>query len=108
MNFDSYQKFVSSSVIYAKKYKILYPCLGLAGESGETLDKIKKIYRDKKGKFSEKDIEEITKELGDTLFYLTCIANDLNISLKKIAEINRDKGLSRLKRNKIGGSGDNR
>ncbi|MBQ2659672.1 hypothetical protein IJF85_01715, partial [Candidatus Saccharibacteria bacterium] len=45
--------------------------LGLTGEAGETADKFKKIIRDKSGQISDEDRYEISKELGDVLWYVS-------------------------------------
>ena len=87
---------------------IIYPCLGLANEVGEVLGKIKKIFRDKEGKFSEEDKADLKAELGDVLWYYTQICTDLGLTLEEIAEYNLEKVFSRKKRNKLHGSGDNR
>jgi len=82
--------------------------LGLVGEAGETADKIKKILRDKNGVIDEHDKIEITKELGDVLWYVANIARYLNVSLTEVAELNLKKLESRKQRNLISGEGDNR
>ena len=82
--------------------------LGLTGEAGEAADKFKKIIRDKGGVISGMDKEEITKELGDVLWYVAMIAEYLGVSLAEVAEANIEKLESRWKRNKIHGEGDNR
>jgi len=87
---------------------IVYPVLGLCNEAGELAGKIKKIFRDKKGKISEADREALKGEIGDVLWYLTQIATNLDLTLEEIAEHNLEKIYSRLERGVIGGSGDNR
>lgn len=87
---------------------IVYPTLGLVNEAGEFAGKIKKIFRDKDGTFSEEDKEALKGELGDVLWYLTQICTNLGFSLEEIAESNLDKLFSRLERGKIQGDGDNR
>ena len=82
--------------------------LGLTGEAGETADKVKKIIRDKEGKFSEEDKREIVKELGDVMWYLAGIARYLDVDLSEVAEGNIEKLASRKQRGVISGSGDNR
>lgn len=84
--------------------------LGLAGETGEVLEKIKKMIRDKNGVFSPtpEDIAELKKELGDVLWYLSALAFYNGIDLDDVARANLDKLRSRKERNKIHGSGDNR
>lgn len=82
----------------------LVHALGLAGECGEVLEKLKKHFRDG----SELDTTDLAKELGDVLWYIGIIANDYGILLNDIAIANIQKLASRKARDKISGSGDNR
>ena len=82
--------------------------LVLAGESGEVAEKFKKLIRDKNGTLSTEDKNEIIKELGDVLWYITTIAHLLNSNLETVAKNNNEKLLSRKERGQIGGVGDNR
>jgi len=109
MEFNQYQEKSRKTAIYPDKGKnYIYPTLGLAGESGEVAEKIKKVIRDKGGVIDDETREMIKKELGDVLWYVSQIASELNLSLDEIAEGNIEKLYSRLERGKIGGSGDNR
>ena len=108
MDFKKYQKQSRRTALYPKKLSLIYPTLGLTGESGEVAEKVKKIYRDHQGKINQKQKEEIKKELGDVLWYLSQIASDLDLDLEDIAETNLAKLFSRKKRGKLHGSGDNR
>src|SRR3989338_5320617 len=101
MNFKEYQKLSRKTAIYPKKGKnFIYPVLGLAGESGEIAEKIKKVLRDKGGKIDKTTKDEITKELGDVLWYVSQISTELRILLDEVASNNIDKLFSRKKRNK--------
>jgi NTP pyrophosphatase (non-canonical NTP hydrolase) len=108
MNFKEYQAKALTFGKYPNSLEILYPALGLAGETGEVCEKIKKVYRDNYGEFTEEHITEITKELGDVLWYISQLATDLGIQLQTVAKTNIDKLESRLERNTINGNGDNR
>ncbi len=88
--------------------KLLSQVFGLVGESGEVAEKFKKLIRDKQGKMSDEDKQEIVKELGDILWYINSIANLLDSSLEEVAQKNLDKVLSRKARGVSRGSGDNR
>lgn len=58
--------------------------------------------------FSKSDRLEIAKELGDVLWYLSVLANDLGYSLDEVAALNIEKIRSRNERGKLHGNGDNR
>ena len=106
MNFNEYQKIARSTAVYPEEYKVVYPALGLCGEAGEVADKIKKTVR------GDRPLEEVTgniaDELGDVLWYVAVLADDLGITLDQIANWNVDKLQRRMKSNKIKGDGDNR
>lgn len=108
MELNEYQKKALTTALYGKKYKIIYPALGLGEESGEVLGKIKKWLRgdDGEGVMSEEREEALKLELGDVLWYLTVLADDLGFSLDEIAEANLDKLQSRKDRGVIKGDGD--
>ena len=109
MDFDNYQIEARKTAIYPNKDKnFIYPTLGLVGESGEVAEKIKKILRDKNGKFDYESKLSLKKEIGDVLWYLSNLCDELNFSLSDVARENIEKLNSRLSRGKISGSGDNR
>ena len=108
-HFDLYQDAAEATAIYPDKGdNLYYPALGLAGEAGEVCEKIKKIMRDQKGFVTQESAEEISKELGDVLWYIAALATEINISLSSIAEDNMNKLVDRQERGVLGGSGDNR
>ena len=109
MTFQEYQDEARKTAIYPNKdNNFIYPTLGLAGEAGEVAEKIKKVIRDGNGIVSEEKKEEITKELGDVLWYVANLAKELGITLEEVAEKNLLKLQSRQQRNELHGSGDNR
>jgi NTP pyrophosphatase (non-canonical NTP hydrolase) len=108
MNLNEYQVQARSTAIFDPKYKYMYPALGLAGEAGEVCEKIKKMFRDNDGVPTSEKVEEVTKELGDVLWYLANLAADFEIELDEVAQKNLDKLFSRQARGKLQGDGDNR
>lgn len=109
MNLNEFQTQAMSSAIFPSEYKILYPALKLAGESGEVAEKIGKVLRDGDGNFDDLHIRDtIALELGDVLWYVAALAHSLGYELDDIAQMNIDKLADRKARNKIGGSGDYR
>lgn len=109
MDFKTYQTESKKTAKYPKVGAgFVYPTLGLAGEAGEVAEKIKKVMRDSNGEVSEEKREEIKKELGDVLWYVSQIATELDLPLEDVAKSNLEKLFSRLERGAIHGSGDNR
>ena len=109
MDFDNYQIEARKTAIYPNKDKnFIYPTLGLVGESGEVAEKIKKVLRDNNGNFDNESKTAIKKELGDVLWYLANLCNELDFTLNEVAEENLEKLNNRLSRGKISGSGDDR
>jgi len=86
----------------------VYYVLGIAGETGELVEKIKKHFRDDYGQMTEEKLKEITKEMGDCLWYHARLADVLGINFDDVAKENIKKLLDRKKRNKIHGEGDER
>jgi NTP pyrophosphatase (non-canonical NTP hydrolase) len=102
--FNEYQEFVKGMKVYPERHAIVYPALGLAGESGEIAEKIKKWLR----KDNELDREALLMELGDPLWYIASLADDLGYTLQDVIDANVSKLTSRKERGVIKGSGDNR
>lgn len=109
MDFQEYQEKSRKTAKYPDLGKnFVYPVIGLAGETGEVAEKIKKVIRDKNGVIDDETREMIKKELGDVLWYVSQLATELGLSLDDVAENNIKKIYDRLERGMIGGSGDNR
>jgi NTP pyrophosphatase (non-canonical NTP hydrolase) len=85
-----------------------YPILGLCAEAGELANKWKKVLRDDAGQLSSVTHEKLVDELGDVLWYVGCIANELEITLDSVYAINEYKLLSRQREGTLRGSGDAR
>ena len=62
MDLNHYQKQARTTAGYPNVgTNPIYPTLGLAGEAGEVADKVKKVIRDKNGKFDNDSREAIQK-----------------------------------------------
>jgi NTP pyrophosphatase (non-canonical NTP hydrolase) len=109
MTFKEYQEEARKTAIYPNLgSNFIYPTLGLAGEAGEVAEKIKKVLRDNNGLVSEEKKQELTKELGDVLWYIANLSAELGLSMEDVALKNLEKLKSRQERNELHGSGDNR
>lgn len=109
MKLSVYQQKSKATALYpAIGHRVVYPALGLAGEAGEVANKVKKIFRDDKGEITDEKLEQLKKELGDVLWYVAQVANELDLDLDEIAQLNLDRLLSRKERGTLHGDGDNR
>ena len=117
--FNEYQKEAVGLAISLDKFRKIFPNLddniiklvavtydGLGlGEAGEVQGKIKKIIRDNGGIITPEAVDGIKDELGDTLWYITSMCENLGITLEDVAKANIDKLHDRRERGVLGGSG---
>lgn len=127
MTLDDYQEQAMATAVYPGQggtLGVLYNALAL-GEVGEIQGKVSKLIRDKGliahspypeydeedfyfSDVQDDDAQELLKEMGDVLWHLTMLANDLGYSLESVARANLAKLKSRQERGTLQGSGDNR
>lgn len=122
--FNEYTQFVKGMKVYPEQHAIVYPALGLVGEAGEIAEKIKKWLRGdhlkvnplltaEENEFTLAQMkvnfrEGILKELGDPLWYIVSLADDMGFTLQDVVDANVAKLSSRKDRGLLKGSGDNR
>lgn len=104
MNINQYNEFVKAMKVYPEKHAIVYPALGLAGESGEIAEKVKKWLRGDR----ELDADLLVKEIGDVMWYVVSLADDLGFTLQEVINANVEKLSSRKERGVLKGDGDTR
>ena len=93
---DEFPDFVTTELVYV--------VLGLSGETGEVVEKLKKAIRED----DEYYLEDMEKELGDILWYWARVCEELSASSGDLAQDNLDKLLDRAERDVLTGEGDNR
>ena len=104
--FKTYQAEARKTYFDPKEHKIIYATMGLVGEAGELANKVKKIMRGDTN--HDELLIGIKAEMGDILWYLSALADDLGVELGDIAAGNIEKLQSRQMRDKLRGSGDQR
>ncbi len=111
MSLNDYQRLARTTALYPDSGRqnhngMNYTILGLMGEAGEIADKWKKCLR---GDYPISTAKEMIRwELGDVLWYVVNLAEELGMTLEDVANANIEKLRDRKARNKIQGSGDNR
>ena len=113
MHINEYQTAAVSTAIYKwRGDDLIYPTLGLCGEAAELANKIKKPLRSegttKPSTLSSEFKREAAKELGDVLWYVALLADELGYTMEEVAQMNINKLMSRKERGVIEGDGDNR
>jgi len=75
MNYKEYSEQAISTAIYpGKGNNIIYPVLGLVGETGEVCEKF----------FITANADELLKELGDVFWYVNAICYEVDIDFNKV------------------------
>lgn len=92
IEFSKYQKESSATSgafqdLYSEQARLAIAGLGLAGESGEVVDYLKKVVGH--GHKLEKD--KLVKELGDVLWYVAEICSAIKVDMGDVAQHNIDK-----------------
>ena len=101
MDLNDYQKAAKETDL---GHPLNYYYLGLTEEAGEVAGMRKRFLRDE----GNIDYKDLTKELGDVLWYVAMLADKYNLSLEEIGESNLLKLMDRKQRGVITGKGDNR
>lgn len=111
MDFDEYEKLARRTALVSDENRELqlYDLgLGVAGESGELAEKLKKMIRDDGGQLTDERKEMMKKEIGDILWYLSQLSRVLGFKFSEAADANIKKLEDRVARGVLQGSGDNR
>lgn len=88
MNIDNYQKLAARTrVTRGYTEDLTHSSMGVVGEFGELINKIKKLVYHK----HENIVPEIIEELGDCLWYIADIATTLGADLSLVTEQNIEK-----------------
>jgi NTP pyrophosphatase (non-canonical NTP hydrolase) len=93
MTLNEYQDFVSHGIRpeAAGKNRMVHFALGLAGETGEVCDAIKK--REYHGR--DISIEHIKEEIGDVMWYIANLCNEFEFDLNDVIVENARKLVKR-------------
>lgn len=89
---EEYQDWVKENV-YGESFgvQLLIMSNAFGGEAGELMNVIKKVYRDDAGVVTETRRQDLISELGDNLWYLAAICNELGVTLDEVIEHNIQK-----------------
>lgn len=112
ITFEDYDRFVQETDSGRYGTELTYPALGVAGEAGEYVDKVKKLWRNKGIKdgasLNPEDRLALIKELSDICWYISASAKRLNSSFREVIETNIQKLTDRRARGVIKSEGDDR
>jgi len=108
-SFREYQNKTQTTAVYpgsghnGDRGSISYLGLGLASEVGEVTDVIKKVLRDKGGVWTASMLERVYAELGDVLWYVSQLCNELSFDMGTVAEKNISKLAERKEKGELHG-----
>ena len=104
LTLDQYQQQAAKTAVYPEDKAYRYLIAGLAGEVGEVSSIFAKHWRGDGPLTSDK----LEAELGDVLWFVAMLADEIGCDLSEVAQGNLDKLADRAERGKLKGSGDNR
>jgi len=116
MDFDEYQEKALNTLLVDTAEHLTY---GLAAEVGEVMSLMQKYERQDKrywsdqtdmffGNYTPLFKEKLFAELGDVLWYLSCLCHHHGFPLSSVALHNLEKLGNRVTHNTLRGDGDNR
>lgn len=103
---QKYHEFVKKTYNYDfGNENLLYLSNGMGGEAGEVQNEVKKLYRvlnqaktpDESAEERSLRKENIKKEIGDVLWYLFAMANEIEVNIEDIIETNIEKNTANIK-----------
>ena len=106
MNINEYQKWTMSTAVYPGAgeqglKECVYLTLGIASEAGEVAGKLKKFVRG-----DQPDPEGFLSEMGDVLWYLARLCDNIGITMEDLADYNYKKLEARKNANALQGNGE--
>lgn len=102
---DAYQQWTRSTVVYPNEEAFGYLFKGLVCEVGVVAGKLKREIRDCVPPNAK---EAMVAELGDVLWYLARMLDELGVPLSHCMSVNKAKLTKRLQAGTLHGSGDDR
>ena len=105
LTMDTYQQQAKATAVYPEDKAREYLVAGLAGEVGEVASLFAKHWRADQEWL---DYSEVAAELGDVLWFITMLADEVGYDLTEVAQNNLNKLADRANRGKLKGNGDDR
>ena len=81
MQFKEYQREARTTAVYPINYQLQYVVIGLAGETGELLEKLLPYVSNALDNAQAPTEELLSREFGDILWYVANTAHDANIDI---------------------------
>ena len=104
LTLDQYQQQAAKTAVYPEDKAVQYLITGLAGEVGELASLFAKFWRGD----CDFNRDHVAAELGDVLWFVAMLADDICCNLSDVAQGNLDKLADRANRGKLKGNGDDR
>jgi len=110
MTNEEYQAFTKTTAVYPAGgiSGMDYLMLWIAAEAGEVAGKYAKYKRGDYMDSADKLHEDISKEIGDILWFISQYCNDTKTTIGALMEMNAAKLKSRQQRGTLQGNGDDR
>lgn len=91
MDAFEYQTQIKNFADYPLELGPYYTILGIYDELGKLSEKLRESLKNREGDFSQRDLQRLEISIGDIMFYLVTMCNDLNINIDSVLNINLKK-----------------
>lgn|GEM_PF-3593986 len=79
------EKAITTAVYPDQGDNLMYPAKGLAGESGELIDKLKKVERDHSRQLLDMELAKgVLMECGDILWYCNTLLHEVEVDIEEV------------------------
>lgn len=88
MDISEYQQSIQNFAFYPRSLGPYYTTMGAMSTLGDLAEILRKSLKENNGSIASEDKTQISFAIGRILFYLSCTASDLNLSLSDICAAN--------------------
>lgn len=86
-----FDEYAQKAALFQKHEGLFWSSIGLASEAGEVCSEVKKWFEKEGESLTSERREQLVLELGDTLWFLAAICNEIGVPLQTVAAKNLDK-----------------
>lgn len=88
---QEFSEYTQKAMLFRKHDGLFWASIGLASEAGEVCGEVKKWFEKEGESLTPERREQLVLELGDVLWFLTAVCDEIGVPLQTVAGKNIDK-----------------